>query len=85
MVPEAEYPLDLKKRAGDDHDDDDDDSEQPVQPSVYNEDGSLEVSTLWKLSYLYSAKAQEWIFLRIGIKIVSPFGPFHSFGSLNLG
>ncbi|CAO2840649.1 unnamed protein product [Amaranthus hypochondriacus] len=42
LVPEAEYPLDLKKRAGDDHDDADD-SEQPLQPSVYNEDGSLEI------------------------------------------
>ncbi|CAO2828880.1 unnamed protein product [Amaranthus hypochondriacus] len=42
LVPEAEYPLDLNKRAGDDHDDDDD-AEQPLQPSVYNEDGSLEI------------------------------------------
>uniref|UniRef100_A0A803L0W7 Coilin n=1 Tax=Chenopodium quinoa TaxID=63459 RepID=A0A803L0W7_CHEQI len=41
MVPEPEYPLNLKKEEGD-HDDDDD-SGQPPQPSLYNEDGSLEI------------------------------------------
>ncbi|XP_021746506.1 coilin-like [Chenopodium quinoa] len=42
MVPEPEYPLNLKKMEGGDHDDDDD-SAQPPQPSLYNEDGSLEI------------------------------------------
>lgn len=42
MVPEPEYPLNLEKKAYGD-DDEDGDSGQPPQPSVYNEDGSLEV------------------------------------------
>ncbi|KMT07785.1 hypothetical protein BVRB_6g147070 [Beta vulgaris subsp. vulgaris] len=40
LVPEPEYPLNLERKAGDDHDDD---SGEPPQPSVYNEDGSLEI------------------------------------------
>ena len=42
LVPEAQYPLNLPKRAVKDHADDDD-CGQPPQPSFYNEDGSLEV------------------------------------------
>ncbi|CAO2829353.1 unnamed protein product [Amaranthus hypochondriacus] len=42
LVPEAQYPLNLPKRAVKDHADDDD-SGQPPQPSFYNEDGSLEI------------------------------------------
>lgn len=45
LVPEPEYPLNLERKAGDDHDDHDD-SGEPPQPSVYNEDGSLEVIIL---------------------------------------
>ncbi|KAL2903427.1 Coilin [Bienertia sinuspersici] len=41
VVPEPDYPLNLEKKADDDQDGDD--SGQPPQPSVYNDDGSLEI------------------------------------------
>lgn len=58
LVPEPEYPLNLERKAGDDHDDD---SGEPPQPSVYNEDGSLEVIILYEISS-YSANFQEQSF-----------------------
>lgn len=60
LVPEPEYPLNLERKAGDDHDDHDD-SGEPPQPSVYNEDGSLEVIILYEISS-YSANFQEQSF-----------------------
>lgn len=38
VIPESDYPLNLEKKADDDHN-----SGEPPQPSVYNEDGSLEI------------------------------------------